>query len=179
MIHPRLRRAWLALLPAILATACASTQKDAEAPGDLDLYASAGVNRDSRGRPSPILVGIYGLKSTAAFDASGFTALQDHPRTALGEDLVSVEQMILLPGERKRIPAPRDPAVRQIGVVAGYRELGRTVWKTTFAPPAGEARGHFSFWPYWPFAPERVDIRMELGEGGLAVRTMSTTNRTY
>ncbi|MFM0501036.1 type VI secretion system lipoprotein TssJ [Paraburkholderia caffeinilytica] len=164
-------RALLALMPTIVLASCASTQKTADLSCDIYLYVSSSVNPDSRGQPSPILVGVYALKSTGGFEASGFTALQDHARTTLGDDLVSVEQMILLPGERKLVQKPCDPAVRQFGVVAGYRELDTSVWKTTFAPPAAE--GFFSF---WPFAPERTAIRVELGEAGLVIRTMNRTH---
>ena len=61
------------------------------------------MNPDSQGDPAPILVGIYELKSTAAFDSGDFTALQDHAAATLGDDLVSFEQLILLPGEHKLI----------------------------------------------------------------------------
>ncbi|CAE6774440.1 type VI secretion system lipoprotein TssJ [Paraburkholderia haematera] len=172
MIHTR-RRVLLALTPAILAAGCVATPKTAETSCDVYLHASSRVNPDSRGLPSPILVGIYSLKSTAAFEASSFSSLQDHARTALGDDLVSLEQLILLPGERKLISKPDDPAVRQFGVVAGYRELNKYVWKATFAPPADADRGFFSF---WPFASSRVAMRVELGEGGLVVRTMNRTH---
>ncbi|MEZ0601901.1 type VI secretion system lipoprotein TssJ [Paraburkholderia sp. IW21] len=166
-------RALLVLIPATLSAGCASTQKTAETSCDLYLHASSKVNPDSRGQASPILVGIYALKSSAGFEASGFTALQDRARTTLGDDLVSVEQVILLPGETRLIQKSADAAVRQFGVVAGYRELNKTLWKTTFVPPNGEERGFFSF---WPSAPERVAIHIELGEGGLVVRTMNRTH---
>lgn len=172
MIHPR-RRALFVMTVAALATGCASTRKTAETACDLYLTASSVVNPDSRGRPSPILVGIYGLKSTAAFEASGFSALQDRAKATLGDDLVSFEQVILLPGEHKLIQWPAHTEARSFGIVAGYRELNKSVWRVTVALPAGEGPGILWF---WPFAPERRSLQVKLGEGGLAVGTM---NRTY
>ncbi|MFM0250238.1 type VI secretion system lipoprotein TssJ [Paraburkholderia sediminicola] len=172
MIRTRWRMRFVATLTVLL-TGCASTRETAEAPFDLYLDASSRVNPDSRGRPSPILVGIYGLKSTAVFEASGFPSLQDHAKATLGDDLVSFEQVILLPGEHKLIQRPGNPVARTFGIVAGYRELQRNVWKTTLVLPASEDAGFFSF---WPFAPERVSVRVKLGEGGLVVRTMNRTH---
>lgn len=168
---------WGALLlitVASLLTGCTSTQPTAAKPLDLDLYASSGVNLDGLGRPAPILVSIYGLKSAATFEASGFTALQDRAKATLGDDLVSFEQVILLPGEHRLMQRPASAQARSLGIVAGYRELNTSVWKTTIALLADDDAHFFSF---WPSAPERLAVRVKLDESGLVVNTLNRTHR--
>ena len=47
------------------------------------------MNPDGHGRPAPILIGLYTLKSTAVFEASDFPSLQDRAKAVLADDLVS------------------------------------------------------------------------------------------
>ncbi|HZZ06511.1 type VI secretion system lipoprotein TssJ [Paraburkholderia sp.] len=170
--HPRLRLL-LTLSCALLAGACASTPKPEARACDLYLEAASNVNPDGQGRPAPILVGLYTLKSTAAFEASDFPSLQDRAKAVLADDLVSFEQIILLPGERKLIQRSADPSVHALGVVAGYRDLARHTWKATYALPADGAGSVFSF---WPSTHERLVVQVKLG-GGLIVRTMDWAHR--
>ena len=170
----RLRlRLWLALGTALLAGACASPAKPEARAWDIFLEAAANVNPDGHGRPAPILIGLYTLKSTAVFEASDFPSLQDRAKAVLADDLVSFEQIILLPGERKLIQRSAEPGVRALGVVAGYRELDRHSWKATYALPADGAGSVFSF---WPSTHERLAVQVKLS-GGLIVRTMDWAHR--
>lgn len=175
-LHARLRlrlRLLLALGAALLAGACASSAKPEARAWDIYLEAAANVNPDGHGRPAPILIGLYTLKSTAVFEASDFPSLQERAKAVLADDLVSFEQIILLPGERKLIQRSAEPGVRALGVVAGYRELDRHSWKATYALPADGAGSVFSF---WPSTHERLAVQVKLS-GGLIVRTMDWAHR--
>jgi type VI secretion system protein VasD len=166
-------RLLLALGAAFLAGACASPVQPEARAFDLYLEAAAHVNPDGQGRPAPILIGLYMLKSTAGFEAGDFPSLQDHAKAVLGDDLAGFEQIILLPGERKLIQRSVEPGAQTLGVVAGYRELDRHNWKTTYPLPADRAGSLFSF---WPSTPERLAVQVKLG-GGLTVRTMDWAHR--
>lgn len=175
-LHARLRlrlRLLLALGAALLAGACASSAKPEARAWDIYLEAAANVNPDGHGRPAPILIGLYTLKSTAVFEASDFPSLQERAKAVLADDLVSFEQIILLPGERKLIQRSAEPGVRALGVVAGYRELDRHSWKATYALPADDSGSVFSF---WPSTHERLAVQVKLS-GGLIVRTMDWAHR--
>ncbi|WP_144138483.1 type VI secretion system lipoprotein TssJ [Paraburkholderia sp. BCC1884] len=172
MVDPKWR-ALTAITVAILLVGCSSTSQSTDTPCDLYLNASSRVNPDSNARPAPILVGIYGLKSTAAFEAGGFSALQDNAKTTLGDDLVSFEQVILLPGEHRLIQRTASAQTRALGIVAGYRELNGSVWKTTLALPARDGTSIFSF---RPFSPEQLTVRVKLNENGLAVEALDRTH---
>lgn len=159
-----------------LLTGCATTRQPADIAFTLSLDASPTVNPDSLGRPAPILVGLYDLKSTAAFTASGFAALQDHAKASLGDDLVAFDQLILRPGEQRTIERfierTGDTQTRSLGIVAGYRELNRHVWRVAIALPVADESRLPSF---WPFESQRlaVQVQVKLDDSGIVVRTLN------
>jgi type VI secretion system protein VasD len=126
--HPRFRLALLALT-AVLA-ACAA-KPPAPPPTVLRgaIEASAAVNPDARGRPSPIVVKVFELRSVGPFEAADFFSLFDKDREALGADVLRKEELTLRPGERVAIDRTLDPDTRYVGIVAGYRALERSRWR--------------------------------------------------
>ncbi len=173
---PLTRQMLLALLPQLilltLLTGCATTRPPADTAFTLSLDASPTVNPDSLGRPAPILVGLYDLKSTAAFTASGFAPLQDHAKASLGDDLVGFDQLILRPGEQRTIERTGNTRMRSLGIVAGYRELNRHVWRVAIALPVAEESSLPSFWPFEPQRPV-VQVQVKLDDSGIVVRTLN------
>jgi type VI secretion system protein VasD len=161
-----------------LMSGCATTRPPADTFVTLSLDASATVNPDSLGRPAPILVGIYDLKTTAAFNASGFAPLQDHAKASLGDDLVAFEQLILRPGEQRTLERTLertgDARARSLGVVAGYRELNRHVWRVAIPLPAAAEP---SLLTLWPSEPQRLVVHVKLDDSGIVVRTLNRNPR--
>jgi len=123
-------------------TACGSTPppppKEQAAELRVQLVASKDVNPDDGGRPAPIMVRLYELKSSTAFESADFFTLQDDAPKAVGADLVAVDEFIVRPGETKDIQRKANPSTNAIGVLAGYRNLGKSVWRDVHqlqAPP--------------------------------------------
>lgn len=180
MASPLTRQMLLALLIQLtlltLLTGCATTRPPADTAFTLSLDASPTVNPDSLGRPAPILVGLYDLKSTAAFTASGFAPLQDHAKASLGDDLVGFDQLILRPGEQRTlersIERTGNTRTRLLGIVAGYRELNGHVWRVAIALPVAEESSLPSFWPFEPQRPV-VQVQVKLDDSGIVVRTLN------
>lgn len=156
---------WLCVLLTQLA-ACASTQQSMVIPYDVYLDVSAKVNPNEQGLPSPILVEVYELKSDDTFNTADFVALQDRPKELLGADLVSVEQMILRPGEHRRFSRPGTGIARRIGIVAGYRKLDQVQWRISYPLPGTKSTNLYKF---WQSSPQRKFIRISVGQSGLAV----------
>ncbi|PQV48785.1 type VI secretion system lipoprotein TssJ [Paraburkholderia sp. BL21I4N1] len=171
-----MRLALLTRLTPLLLTGCTTTHPPTDTPFTLSLDVSPTVNPDGLGRPAPILVGIYDLKSTAAFTASGFAPLQDHAKASLGDDLVAFDQLILRPGEQRTIERSiersGDARTRSLGIVAGYRELNRHVWRVAIALPVTDESSVLSF---WPFEAQRrvVRVQVKLDDSGIVVRTLN------
>lgn len=98
--------------------------------------AQANVNPDVRGRPSPITVRLYGLKSRASYDSADFFALYEKDKETLGADLVFKEEFQLLPNENKTVDKTLPPEVLYLALFAAYRDLERSEWRrvATFIP---------------------------------------------
>lgn len=117
----------LAAISGLLLVACASAPKPTVV--QVSVEALANVNPDARGRPSPVVVKFYELKSLAVFDSADFFSLFERDREILGADLVAREEFQLVPGGRRTFERTLQPDTRYLGVVAAFRDLERSVWR--------------------------------------------------
>lgn len=101
------------------------TRLQAEVVADEDL------NPDYGGRPSPLVVRIYQLKNTVAFENADFFKLYESDVGALEADLINREEFQLKPGDRKEIEQELDPETAYLGVLAAYRDIDNAVWRRT------------------------------------------------
>lgn len=106
----------------------------------IALSADAGVNPDNRGRASPVVVRVLELKTLAAFNAADFFSLWEREKETLGEDLVAREELLLRPGEEKKLDRKPLPETRHIGVIAAYRDLERAKWRGAYAVVAHQTQ---------------------------------------
>jgi len=108
-------------------TGCASEPK----PVNVTLTIEAGrdINPDPHGRPSPIALKLFELKSLANFERADFFSLFDRERETLGPELIARDEMVLRPGDRVTQERKIAPEVRFIGVLAGFRDLERSQWR--------------------------------------------------
>jgi type VI secretion system protein VasD len=108
------------------------TPREAKRDLRMQVLAADNVNPDDNGRAAPILVRVYELKSDTAFRNADFFSLQDNDRKVIGEDLLAVDEFVLRPGEKKTIARKANPETTAIGVLAGYRNLGKSVWRSVY-----------------------------------------------
>jgi type VI secretion system protein VasD len=101
------------------------------------LKADAMANPDARGRPSPVVVRVYELKSAAAFSTADFFSLFEKEGETLGGELVGREEFQLSPGETRPYQRQLQPDTKFIGVVAAFRDLEGSRWRQT-APVPGK-----------------------------------------
>jgi type VI secretion system protein VasD len=120
--------------------ACASKPPPPPPPTVIKgaIEASSLVNPDIRGRPSPIVVKLFELKTVGVFDGADFFALFERERDTLGAELVSREEFQLRPGDRQPLQRQLQADTRYIGVVAAYRELERTRWRASMPVPPNQ-----------------------------------------
>ena len=98
----------------------------------MTLLASADTNPDASGRPSPIVVRVYQLKTDAAFKGADFFALYDDDQKVLGAELISRDEYVLAPSERKTIDVSVSRDARFIGALAAFRD--RNAQSRTLVP---------------------------------------------
>lgn len=87
------------------------------------------VNPDHSGRPSPVIVKMYELRNDLAFKQADFNSLFDMPIQVLGADLVAADEIVFIPGEARRILYHPNENTRFVGIVAGFRQLDRALWR--------------------------------------------------
>nr|WP_233272750.1 type VI secretion system lipoprotein TssJ [Paraburkholderia acidisoli] len=123
--------------------ACASdTSKNAHEPVKLELVfvASSNVNPDDQKRAAPVIVRLYELKNADAFNSADFFSLQEKDKALLADDQLMRDQFQLRPGEQKVIRRNADQATTTLGVIAAYRDLPNSVWRSTWTlPPSPSA----------------------------------------
>jgi len=124
------------LLTALTLAACAGPPPPVPPTvAKLALTAAADVNPTRAGQPAPVMVRIYQLGSTAAFEKAEFYQLLNSDTASLGTDLVKKDEYLLAPGTSKTETLTVPDAVRAIGVFAAYREFQRVTWRATVALP--------------------------------------------
>lgn len=131
------KRAVQALLSLVLATllmSCASKPpEDIVVRGTLN--AAEDLNPAADGRASPLMVKIFQLKSRDKFASADIFPLLDQAEAALGADLLSVQEIMLTPGETRTYAGKFAPEARYIGVVGAYRDSNQARWKDTVEMP--------------------------------------------
>lgn len=125
------------LLLCVGALAGCSTAKSLVGLGPTRLQATIeatrDVNPDQSGRPSPVVVRFYVLRSNSAFERADFFALFDQDAATLGNEMISSEQLNLSPGEKRPIEKELADDAQYIGVMAAYRDFGSAKWRSTYA----------------------------------------------
>ncbi|MBN3752369.1 type VI secretion system lipoprotein TssJ [Paraburkholderia sp. Tr-20389] len=111
---------------------------------DISLHAMHDVNPDGQQRAAPIVVRLYELRSTDAFAQADFYSLQDKDKAVLADDLVVRDQFLLRPGQSQTVTRAANDATTALGVIAAYRDLPNSVWRTVWPLPSRPAVSWYS-----------------------------------
>lgn len=120
-------------LAAQLSGCGSSPAKPAEAKARIS--ATAQVNPNASGRPSPIHVRIFQLKEDGAFLGADFWALVDKETETLGASLVQRLEFDLTPGESKDFPLKVAADARVLGVMAEFADYRNAQWRVVAKAP--------------------------------------------
>jgi type VI secretion system protein VasD len=129
------------LMCAFAVTACKSPPPPPPPPPTIvhiDVNAIEKVNPDRSGRPSPVLVRVYELKATAAFDSADFFTLYGKDQATLGGDLNAKNEFLLKPGDSRSVEQVVQPGTKFVAVVAAYRDIERSRWRATAPVPPNQ-----------------------------------------
>jgi type VI secretion system protein VasD len=120
----------------LLIAGCAS--KPVVTPVSITLVAGADANPDARGRASPLTVRVYALKSPGPFEAADFFSLFEKDQATLGAELVQREEVLLRPGESRKLDLTLPADAKAIAVMAAFRDLDRARWREVRAVTPGQ-----------------------------------------
>jgi type VI secretion system protein VasD len=104
----------------------------------ITINAAADINPDISGRPSPIVVRIYSLKSDNTFNNADFFAIYEKDSAVLGDTMTSREELEISPGDSIELEKEFDLKTTHVGVVAAYRDLDNAVWRGSIETPLNE-----------------------------------------
>ena len=95
----------------------------------LTLQAALDTNRNLYGRPSPVVVHVFQLANSQAFQRATLSQLSTNPVQALGPDFLGHEVFVLRPGQRYRYHFIPEPRMGDIGVIVEYRSIDEARWR--------------------------------------------------
>lgn len=119
---------------AVLDKAFESTPPEIEA----SLEASADLNPDASHKPSPLIVRLYELSDITEFNAAEFYTLYEKDKDVLAKDIKGREEFMLLPNEKKTLERELKMETRYLGIVAGYYDMDKAVWRASVETPIDE-----------------------------------------
>lgn len=153
---PRAARASVTLFILLLLAGCASTspvtkvmdkalqavgiqEKPPEMPVgersmDVRLFPGDNLNAGNDARPLALVARVYQLRGPQRFEQAPFDAFLDESRekAALGDDLISVNEVVLLPGKMQALHERLSADAGALGVVALFRAPAAERWRLTF-----------------------------------------------
>jgi type VI secretion system protein VasD len=127
-----------------LTSAASSAASSLAAPAgtravEVRLTAAAGANASASGQGAPVVVRIYQLGSTAAFDKAEFFRLLNADAATVGADLIAKDEVLVAPGATRQQSLVLTDKVRAIGLFAAFRDFPRKAWRLAVPVPAGSA----------------------------------------
>ncbi|HVV67767.1 MAG TPA: type VI secretion system lipoprotein TssJ [Gammaproteobacteria bacterium] len=108
----------------LLITGCAKTHHATAAIESTNF-----LNPNIYQQPSPVVVIIYQLKSSTAFQQANFFALSDNAQTLLGAELLDKREIEIRPGQKQSVPMDLSPEANYIGVIAEFRDPDTAQWR--------------------------------------------------
>jgi type VI secretion system protein VasD len=121
-------RRMLLVGPALLSVASCGGPP-APAVVDLTIKASPDVNPNPAGTPVSVAVRLYSLMGRGRFMSADSYALMDREKATLGDESAGSEEIVLRPGETRKMTLAPKPGVRYLGVAVLFREIDRAQWR--------------------------------------------------
>ena len=109
----------------------------------IKLHASSALNIDQAGRPLALIAKIYKLRQNTAFVQATYATFlsPQKEKEALGNDLIEVKEVTLIPGQRYEFLEKVSHEAKYIGVVALFRNPAPARWRADFFAASAEDSG--------------------------------------
>jgi type VI secretion system VasD/TssJ family lipoprotein len=98
-------------------------------PLAVSLTASSRLNPGDKGEPLTTVVRLYQLKGREKLTGASFDEMLDRDKETLGEDLLSVQELTVSPGETLRPAVNRNADAGYLAAVALFRRPGTGAWR--------------------------------------------------
>ena len=98
-------------------------------PLAVSLTASSRLNPGDKGEPLSTEVRLYQLKAREKLTGASFDEMLDRDKDTLGEDLLSMQELTVSPGETVNPAVKRNPDAGYLAAVALFRRPGTGAWR--------------------------------------------------
>lgn len=99
------------------------------------ITASDRLNPDINNRASPILLGIYELKSSIPFKGLDYYQISNASHKKLASSVIDFNELEIRPSENKYYKQLLNPNTRYLGLIAAYRNIENAQWKQIIEIP--------------------------------------------
>ena len=121
------RRKLLAAPGALLAASCGGPP--APAVVDLTIGAAPDINPNVAGTPVSVAVRVYSLNASGRFSSADVYSLMQREAQVLGTESAGSEEVVVRPGESRKMTLMPKPGVRFVGVAVLFRDIDRSQWR--------------------------------------------------
>ena len=96
---------------------------------DLTIKASPDLNRSQAGTPLSVAVRLSSLNDRARFSTADAYGLMDRENAVLGDERAGSQEMVVRPGETRKVTLTPKPGVRYLGVAVLFHDIDRAQWR--------------------------------------------------
>lgn len=96
---------------------------------EIEIETSGDINPNPEGRPSPLSLRIYQLKSLSDFNNADFMTLYKKDDSVLGVNLTAKEEILLKSNDKRKISYETSDETRAIAFFAVFRDYEQAQWK--------------------------------------------------
>ena|SRR5688572_28965349 len=101
----------------------------------MTITVSPDANPDRTGRPSPVVVRVYQLRSDGGFNKATYDDLFMKEDSGLGAEMITRDEYTLTPKESRTIEVALSEETRFVGAAAGFRDLLNAQWRVIVPAP--------------------------------------------
>lgn len=122
------RRSLLTAVPSLLLiAACAGPPPPPVV--DLTIRAGADINPNTAGTPVSVAARLYSLNGRSRFESADVFSLMQREAQVLGTESAGVEEVLIRPGETRKVVLTPKAGVRFVGIAVMFRDIDRAQWR--------------------------------------------------
>ncbi len=99
------------------------------------IAATADINPDATGRPSPVVLRVYQLRDGDKFRNADFFALYDDDQKVLGSELLSRQEFMLSPSASQTVDVNVAADAKFLGAIAAFHDIRTAQWRVIMPAP--------------------------------------------
>ncbi|MGZ5792889.1 MAG: type VI secretion system lipoprotein TssJ [Croceibacterium sp.] len=96
---------------------------------DLAIKASPDLNSSQADTPLSVAVRLYSLNDRGRFATADAYALMSRENAVLGDERAASEEIVVRPGETRKVTMAPKPGVRFLGVAVLFHDIDRAQWR--------------------------------------------------